>query len=212
MKLSRLYINLGLASLALMAISCGKSDPNSPGVEYMPDMYRSPSIEVYVDYEDPDVISVRKPVEGTIVFTGDAEDEMFNYPYPYENTFDDYERAGLESTSPIPMTEETVAEGKIIYQRFCIHCHGKTGQGDGTVPSNSEYPPPPAYTSPNLKNLPEGKMFFTITYGKGMMGSHASQVNKKDRWTVIQYVKYLQNGGKMTADNAEQAAAEVASN
>lgn len=212
MKLSRLYINLGLASLALLAISCGKSDPNSPGVEYMPDMYRSPSIEVYVDYENPDVISVRKPVEGTIVFTGDAEDEMFNYPYPFENTFDDYERAGLESTSPIPMTEETVAEGKIIYQRFCIHCHGKTGQGDGTVPSNSEYPPPPSYTSANLKNLPEGKMFFTITYGKGMMGSHASQVNKKDRWTVIQYVKYLQNGGKMTADVAEEASAEVASN
>jgi mono/diheme cytochrome c family protein len=212
MKLSRLYINLGLASLALLAISCGKSDPNSPGVEYMPDMYRGPSIEVYVDYEDPDVMSVRKPVDGTIVFTADAEDEMFNYPYPYENTFDEYERAGLESTSPIPMTEETVAEGKVIYQRFCIHCHGKTGQGDGTVPSNSEYPPPPSYTSANLKNLPEGKMFFTITYGKGMMGSHASQVNKKDRWTVIQYVKYLQNGGKMTADVAEEASAEVASN
>jgi mono/diheme cytochrome c family protein len=212
MKLSRLYINFGLASLALLAISCGKNNPNSPGVEYMPDMYRGPSIEVYVDYEHPDVISARRPADGTIVFTEDAEDEIYNYPYPYENTFEEYERAGRESKSPIPMTEETVAQGKIIYQRFCIHCHGKTGQGDGTVPSNSEYPPPPSYTSANLKNLPEGKMFFTITYGKGMMGSHASQVSKKDRWTVIQYVKYLQNGGKMTADDAEEATAEVVSN
>ena len=100
----------------------------------------------------------------------------------------------------------------MIYQRFCIHCHGKTGQGDGTVPSNSEYPPPPSYTSNNLKDLSVGKMFHTITYGKGMMGSHASQVDKKDRWLVIQYVKYLQNGGKMTADVAEVATTEETSN
>lgn len=212
MKLSRLYINIGLASLALLAVSCGKGDPNSPGVEYMPDMYRSPSIEVYVDYDNPNQISVMEPVKGTIVFTEDEANEMYNFPYPYENTFEDYERAGLELTSPIPMTETTVEEGKVIYQRFCLHCHGKTGQGDGGVPSNSEYPPPPAYNSNNLKTLPAGKMFHTITYGKGMMGSHASQLSKKDRWTVIQYVKYLQNGGKMTAEVTEVAAVEEETN
>jgi len=212
MNLSKLYRNIGLASLALMGVSCGAGDPNSPGIEYMPDMYRSPSIEVYVDYENPNMSSVREPVAGTIVFTDDEANEMYNYPYPYENTFEDYERAGLEVTSPILMNEETVAEGKVIYDRFCLHCHGKTGQGDGGVPNNSEYPPPPAYNSNNLKNLPEGKMFHTITYGKGMMGGHASQLSKKDRWIVIQYVKYLQNGGKMVAEVAEETVVEAENN
>ena len=212
MKLSRIYINFGLASLALFTLSCGKSDPNSPGVEYMPDMYRSPSVEVYVDYENPDAISVKEPVEGTIVFAEDEENEMFNYPYPYANTFEDYERAGLEVKSPIAMTEETVAQGKVIFEQFCVHCHGKTGQGDGTVPTNSQYPPPPAYNGASLATLPEGKMFHTLTYGKNMMGSHASQLSKKDRWTVIQYVKYLQNGGKMTADVADATSAEKVNN
>jgi mono/diheme cytochrome c family protein len=212
MKLSRKYINFGLASLALLTLSCGKGDPNSPGVEYMPDMYRSPSVEVYVDYENPNTISVKEPVNGTIVFTEDEENEMFNYPYPYANTFEDYERAGLEVKSPIAMTEETVAQGKVIFEQFCLHCHGKTGQGDGPVPTNSEYPPPPAYNGASLVNLPEGKMFHTLTYGKNMMGSHASQLNKKDRWTVIQYVKYLQNGGKMTADVADATSAEKINN
>ena len=32
-------------------VSC-VSDPNSPGVEYMPDMYRSPAVEAYVDYAE----------------------------------------------------------------------------------------------------------------------------------------------------------------
>ena len=209
--MKKIYRNIGLASLAFMGFACSGGDPNSPGVEYMPDMYRSPSIEVYVDYENPDKQSVMEPVEGTIVFTEDEANEMYNYPYPYENNFDEYERAGRELTSPIPFNEETVAEGKIIYERFCLHCHGKKGQGDGGVPSNSEYPPPPAYDGASLKTLPEGKMFHTITYGKGMMGSHASQLTKKERWTVIQYVKYLQNGGKMEVAQAE-AASEESSN
>ena len=45
-----------LGALSLMVVgmaSCG-GDPNSPGVEYMPDMYRSPAVEAYVDYgQDP---------------------------------------------------------------------------------------------------------------------------------------------------------------
>ena len=40
-------------------------------------------------------------------------------------------------------------------------------------------------------------MFHTLTYGKGLMGSHASQLSQKDRWLVIEYIKVLQNGGDM---------------
>ena len=204
MKYSKINIRLGLASLALLALaSCGVSDPNSPGVEYMPDMYRSPSIEVYVDYENPNQMSARLPVEGTIVFTENTEEEMYNYPYAYENSFEGYELSA-ENMSPITMDENTVAEGKKIYQNFCIHCHGKTGQGDGAIPTKADYPPPPAYNGNALKNLPEGKMYHTLTFGKGMMGSHASQLNPKDRWIVIQYVKYLQNGGSMMKPSEEQ--------
>ena len=36
----------------------------------------------------------------------------------------------------------------------------------------------PSY-SDKLKDLPEGKMYHTLTYGKGLMGSHASQLSQK---------------------------------
>ena len=108
MKYSKINIRLGLASLALLALaSCGVSDPNSPGVEYMPDMYRSPSIEVYVDYENPNQMSARLPVEGTIVFTENTEEEMYNYPYAYENSFEGYELSA-ENMSPITIDENSV--------------------------------------------------------------------------------------------------------
>jgi hypothetical protein len=48
-----------------------------------------------------------------------------------------------------------------------------------------------------LKDLPEGKIFHSLVWKEPAMGSHASQLNKEERWLVVQYVKYLQNGGKM---------------
>ena len=39
----------GVAVLGLIFGSCS-SNPDSAGLEYMPDMYRSPAIEAYVDY------------------------------------------------------------------------------------------------------------------------------------------------------------------
>ncbi|MCB0765166.1 MAG: c-type cytochrome, partial [Flavobacteriales bacterium] len=88
------------------------------------------------------------------------------------------------------------AKGEQLYKDNCVKCHGETGMGDGSVITKGGHPPPTAYSGP-LKDLPEGKMFHTLTYGKGAMGSHASQLNKEERWLVIQYVKYLQAGGKM---------------
>lgn len=198
-------------ALALMA-SCG-GDPNSPGVEYMPDMYRSPAIEAYVDYgQDPyfrseefarqqrNRPSARKPVEGTIAFSADPAKAQFNMPYPFPNTPEGYEAAGAQLKSPIAMTEATVEKGKVIYTKFCQHCHGEKGAGDGPVVSNGNYPPPGSYTGP-LKDLPEGKIFHSLQYGRNVaMGSHASQLSKEERWWVTRYVQYLQNGGKMTRD------------
>ncbi|HRH38190.1 MAG TPA: cytochrome c [Flavobacteriales bacterium] len=210
-------LGAALTVVALMA-SCGHAD-NGPGVEYMPDMYRSPAVEAYVDYgQDPYTRSeelaqrqrqrpsARKPVEGTVAFSADPAKAQFNMPYPYANTPEDYERAGLELKNPIVMTEATVEKGKVIYTKFCQHCHGVTGQGDGSVVTNGNYAPPPSYTA-GLKDLPEGKIFHSLTYGKNLgMGSHASQLNKEERWLVTHYVQYLQNGGKMQ----REAAAPVA--
>ncbi|MBP6574909.1 MAG: hypothetical protein KA230_10690, partial [Flavobacteriales bacterium] len=136
------------AALAVFALaSCG-GDPDSPGIEYFPDMYRSPAVEAYVDYgQDPYVAEMpdgtydsdyadslvlkqrmtqqaRKPVQGTIAFSSDASKAAFNFPYTYANTPEDYERAGLEVKCPLPMTQENVDKGKVIYDKMCKHCHG----------------------------------------------------------------------------------------
>jgi mono/diheme cytochrome c family protein len=204
--LRKSYITLFSAAAAtLMLSSCTKNE-NSPGVEYMPDMYRSPAIEAYVDYGmDPwligedaaeaqrNVLSARKPVAGTIAYSGTENTELA-MPYPFFNTPEDYDRAGAEWTSPLPVTKANLDAGYSVFLRFCIHCHGEAGEGNGSMTevSGGKYPVVPSYQS--RANIKDGNMYHTLMYGKGLMGSHASQISAQERWQVIQYVRTLMTG------------------
>ncbi len=196
-----------MVCMAVLALSSCKEDPNSPGVEYMPDMYRSPALEAYIDYgnnkhmdwtesqkREANVVSKlsRMPVAGTIPY-GKAEMLPYVMPYPLNNTPEDYERAAAEIHTPMKSTKKNVLRGKEIYTLMCTHCHGEAGHGDGAISKNGFIQGIPDYAT-KLKDLPEGKMYHTISYGKGLMGQHASQLNQFERWQVIEYVKLLQKG------------------
>lgn len=182
-------------SLVLVSIfSCKEKNGLAP--EYMPDMYRSPAVEPYVDYGDikdrtneelTNTMSVRTPVNGTIPrgFT----------PYAYENNADGYMLAGQNLKNPIAYSDVVGKQGEELYGMFCVHCHGKTGQGDGILVEREKFPPLPVKFNPGL-DISEGKMFHSITYGKGLMGPHASQLNKEERWKLIHFIrtKFMNEG------------------
>jgi mono/diheme cytochrome c family protein len=181
--------------------SCGKKDVNSPGVEFMPDMYRSPSLEYYgIHTVDGDTInSAKKPVEGTV--------SRGYIPYVYSNTPEGYEQAGLNLHNPYASQKDAFEkDGEVLYGKFCVHCHGAAGAGDGKVAGKLPGPPP-AYNGA-LKNLPEGKIFHSITYGKNSMGSHASQLTQEERWKLVFYVQKLQ-GPKETASDTTKVVSAV---
>ncbi len=56
-----------------------------------------------------------------------------------------------------------------------------------------DYNPPSPYNGA-YKERSLGGIFHVITYGKGAMGPHASQLNKLERWKVAMYVRTLQHG------------------
>jgi hypothetical protein len=43
-----------------------------------------------------------------------------------------------------------------------------------------------------MKDLTDGKIFHTITYGVNLMGSHAAQISPAERWKIVLYVHELQ--------------------
>jgi mono/diheme cytochrome c family protein len=186
--------------------SCGKKDPNSPGVEFMPDMYRSPSLEVYgtqVVAGDTIVSTSTRmsPVKGSIA--------RGYIPYAYANTPEGYEQAGTYLRNPLAAAdrEKYEKEGEVLYGKFCIHCHGATGAGDGKVAAKLPGAPP-AYSGP-LKNLPEGKIFHSITYGKNLMGAHNSQLTQEERWKLVYFVQKLQGPKEAATDSTKTVAAST---
>jgi hypothetical protein len=42
------------------------------------------------------------------------------------------------------------------------------------------------------KGLSDGKMYHAITYGRGQMGSYASQVYPEQRWWIINFIRLKQ--------------------
>lgn len=197
-------------------VSC-VADNNSPGLEYMPDMYRSPAVEAYVDYgevggrydEEAQEMVKNKfsylPPVGTIPYNAG---EMYLAPYNHgaplgvDKTHGLYgmaeDTAGLAmarlDVNPVPYTQKTADEGKVLFERFCIHCHGEKGAGDGTVikGAGGKYPVPNAYK----KEMTAGEIVYIITYGRNAMGSHASQVSLEERWKLAHYVQKLAGNDK----------------
>ena len=98
--------------------------------------------------------------------------------------------------NPVANNKIAVEEGATLFKTQCTACHGVSGKGDGAISKNGHIMGIPDFST-KLKDLPEGKMYHTLIYGKGLMGSHASQISPKGLWQIIQYVKVLQNGGNM---------------
>ena len=176
--------------------SDGKPFTSHPGYEYMPNMYRSPSYETYS--ENPlfsNNSTAREPVKGTI-----ARGHM---PFEYKNTIEDYIRAGEQLISPLQKNDKNIEEGEALYGMFCAHCHGKDGDGKGSV-SHPVYGAIPAYndkvqirrTGSTMSELKDGNIYHAITYGLNAMGPHASQISPEERWKIIMFVNNLQKEDK----------------
>ena len=196
MKLLTKIITLSLP--ALVAVSC-TSVGNRPGWEYAPDMYYAKGYEPYSQpvepYEyNPYGMSLRTPVEGSISQGNLSE------VYPYENTGEGYELAGTNLMMPSDMVFDE-AHAKERFNIYCTPCHGEKGNNDGTVVQKVSTLKPAwkGYTDEYIKNLPDGKIYHTLMYGKNNMGSHASVLSPADRWAVIKYVRVLSNAGPAVA-------------
>ncbi len=196
---------LSMLAAGLLLSCAAKND--FPGLEYSPQMYHSTPYEPLTQIKDED--------QGNWLDSNDedAHGEFYNSnPYnnfdmtmrepaantvkrgsylPYRIPKDSLELAAQLMVNPFDSTAAVLAEGKVLYNSYCIHCHGSKGMGDGTV--GKVYKGVTPYNSRAVKDKPGGHIFHVITHGKGRMGAHGSQVSVEDRWKIVRYVQTLQN-------------------
>ncbi len=99
-------------------------------------------------------------------------------------------RAGAELVNPLQPTPEVVAHGRFVYENVCITCHGPKGAGDGYV--TALFPKPPSLMTQRVRDWPDGELFHRPMRGQGSMPSHARQVDRRDIWSVVHYIRQMQ--------------------
>lgn len=182
-------------------LSCG-DDHNDTGTEFAPDMYNSVGYEPMTQLQgdtnkiNPYGMNMRLPVAGTVSrkkYTGaDSIQQAFLAQELLAKTVpnDSLSYSAALLKNPLAATPENIEAGKLQYERFCQHCHGEGGKGDGLVAK--QYKGVPVYSSDALKDVNDGHIYHVITHGKGRMWPHASQISSENRWKIVLYVHELQ--------------------
>jgi len=176
-----LKIIIALAVVATSLSSC--NDKRKPQVQFMPDMYESVPYNVNGAEGVNGKMVNKLPVAGTVSRNG-----VVAYDIP--DTNDGYEKAKAELKNPLPTTEANLEKGKVLYDIYCASCHGTKGDGNGVLSQRDKFNGIPNYAD---RELTPGNIYHVIMYGKGVMGSHASQLQYNERWQVVQYVEKLRS-------------------
>jgi mono/diheme cytochrome c family protein len=109
-------------------------------------------------------------------------------PYPYAQN--EADKAGAELVNPLEPTPEVLAHGKFVFENVCITCHGPKGAGDGHL--TALFPRPPSLMTQKVRDWPDGQLFHRPMRGQNSMPSHARQVDQRDAWSVILYIREMQ--------------------
>jgi mono/diheme cytochrome c family protein len=186
-----------------------------PGKLYMPDMAYSRAYESYakrsdsvftMDINDPKhrIFYTAQPVNGTI-----RRGELFPFTVPNDSN-------GLLNLSNLvksplqPLTKPDSLEAARLFNINCAVCHGAKAEANGPVAAKIGGVKSIVAASPGYS---DGRIFYVMTYGQGNMGSYASQLDRKQRWMIVQYIRSLQpkaaGAAATTATKTDSTAVKV---
>lgn len=185
--------------LALSVITWSCTDvKRTPGRVYMPDMSYSRAYETYAPTSNLDSAGIhydKRPVAGTI-----KRGELLPFPLAQDAAGDttNYMLA-KQVQNPLPrLNAVKLKEAERLYLVNCGICHGMKLDGNGPLYNGGNGPyaaaPRNLATDPVATNMPDGQMFYSITYGKGQMGPYGPQLSSTQRWMIVHYIKSKQKG------------------
>ena len=126
-----------------------------------------------------------RPVAGTI-----KRGEQF--PYTLPNDSNGYKASAAVKNPFTSITPGELAEAGRLFNINCAICHGEKAAGNGPISTSGKIGGIANLTLPNYVSMADGTIFHVMTYGKNLMGSYASQLDKRQRWMIVKYIRTLQ--------------------
>ena len=194
---------------AVAFIGCDSN--KEPGKVYMPDMGYSRAYESYAKRDSAVFTMDVSKIGGNMIFFNNLpakgtikRGELF--PYPLANDSNGYKMsATIKNPFVDSLPKAALAEAGRLFNINCAICHGATGTGNG--PIADKIGSVANLTEAAKVAMADGTMFHSITYGKGLMGSYASQLTREQRWMIIKYIRTLQPKTAPAAAGATTTAA-----
>lgn len=115
------------------------------------------------------------------------------------------EQAAVTLHNPLTASRGTLEAGKLLYLNQCAVCHGAAGEGDGPV-VHLLRKHPDSLASETGRNWTDGYIYGVIRNGHGYMPSLGDAMSSDERWSVILYVRSLQQPGLASPQAADAAA------
>jgi len=170
--------------------ACNSGDiRRNPGKIYAPDMTYSRAYDAYTSNPNfADSQSSRQPVMGTVARGHQLPDHLTEGDTVAYKSF----------TTDMRFNADELKEGNRLFNIYCAICHGPNLDGQGPLYTTGKFAAMPAnFKDGKYLHMPVGQMYAAVKYGKNMMGSYASQIDVKQRWQIISYIKKVQseNGG-----------------
>jgi hypothetical protein len=92
---------------------------------------------------------------------------------------------------PFPVTKEVIERGQDRFNIYCTPCHDTLGTGNGRIVRRG-FRHPPSYHIDRLRQAPAGYIYDVIANGFGAMPDYSAQIQPRDRWAIVAYIRALQ--------------------
>jgi mono/diheme cytochrome c family protein len=93
----------------------------------------------------------------------------------------------------VPADAVSLQRGQLLFERNCALCHGPAGQGDGPISQyfKADARKPANLTDPRIAQQADGTLYITIAQGFGQMPPLGENLDVRERWDVVNYVRSL---------------------
>jgi hypothetical protein len=184
---------LAVVAIAMVVLAgCGTRYSSKPPVEFWSDMARQPKVKPQKPNDFfADNVGSRRPVPGTIP-VGYLKDDTAFYT-GQEN--------GFYVNNPLPITKELLIRGQEKYDIYCAPCHDRTGSGRGIVSVRSQGWIANSLLDERIIEHADGELFDVISNGARSMPGYRWQIQERDRWAIVAYMRVLQRAAIGTIDD-----------
>jgi mono/diheme cytochrome c family protein len=96
--------------------------------------------------------------------------------------------------NPNRATAESIAAGRVSYDKHCAECHGATGKGNGKKGEGLEQKPSNLTDEKWEHGSTDGEIFVVIRDGAGAkseMKGFGTKISQKEMWDIVNFVRSL---------------------